>query len=184
MEKQIQLVLDDDYRIIALSDIHGHKDIFNDLMKSLQLRDEDYLIIIGDFINKGPENLETLRAMMTLSHRPRTYILKGNHESLVTHYVDMKDKFRDMHDFLKQDPYTLALHDMAKEMSYDLYGSQDSEAFRLTLLECFSNELEFMRNRPIFVETDDFIFVHGGYEKSFDVEKDENKFLKYDFFDK
>lgn len=42
-----------DYRLIAISDIHGHLDRFKELLRKVNYDPvEDYLVIIGDFVEK------------------------------------------------------------------------------------------------------------------------------------
>ena len=41
-------------RLIAVSDIHGHLDRFKALLRKVHYNPlEDYLVIIGDFVEKG-----------------------------------------------------------------------------------------------------------------------------------
>ena len=57
--KTIKLDITDDYKIIAISDVHGHKCHLESLIQKLQLKETDILIILGDFINRGKDSLET-----------------------------------------------------------------------------------------------------------------------------
>ena len=72
----VNIDVSDNYRIIAISDIHGHYDILKGLMKKVDLRDEDFLVIIGDFINKGSNSYKTYKYIEELSKRKNTFILK------------------------------------------------------------------------------------------------------------
>lgn len=178
--KHIKIDTGKNYRLIVISDIHAHADVFENLLKKIDINEDDYLVILGDFINKGPQNLKTLRAVMAIADRPRTYIMKGNHEEFVTYFLNNKDEFVRMMGFLKNDPYELVLHDMAKELKFDLYSCEDHEYFRKLILENYKEECRFMSERPIIFENDDFILVHGGYDKSICLETNEKGFLKYD----
>lgn len=181
--KHIQLKMGPDYRLVIISDIHAHAAVFSDLLEKVALRDEDYLVILGDFVNRGPENMAVLGLLKTLADRPRTFIMKGNHESFVTTYVQSQENFKDMLAFLKEDPYVTVLHEMAKILDIDLYSCEDPESLRLALMEHFSEDLDFMDARPLIFENESLICVHAGYDPSFSIEADENKLLKYDFFD-
>lgn len=178
--KHINIDTGTNYKIVVISDIHAHADLLEDLLSKIILKDEDYLVILGDFINKGPQNLKTLRMIMRLSDRPRTYIMKGNHEAFVMNFLNSKDDFVRMMRFLKDDPYELVLHDMAKELNFDIYSCDDAEIFRKLILDNYKEECSFISERPIIFENQDFIMVHGGYEKDICLESNENGFLKYD----
>lgn len=181
--KHIQLQTGPDYRLVIISDIHGHAALLSDLLEKIALKEEDYLVVLGDFVNRGPENLPVVALLMELANRPRTFIMKGNHESFVTTYVQSQENFKDMLAFLKEDPYVLILHEMAKKLDIDLYSCEDPEYLRQALLENFAAELSFMDLRPLIFENETFLCVHAGYEPSFSLEADEGKLLKYDFYD-
>ena len=70
-----------DYRLIAISDIHGHLQYLKALLRKVKYDpDLDYLVIIGDYIEKGDEVLETIKFIEQLSRYPKCYILTGNCE--------------------------------------------------------------------------------------------------------
>lgn len=180
--KIIEIDIKDDYRIIAISDIHGHLDIFKALLDSVNLGDDDYLVIIGDFINKGPQSLSTLRYMMALSKRPRTIILKGNHEYFICHYLYLQkgsDKF--LH-YLKEHHFQSILHDTIEDMGKTVEDFTDSSALNRLLLDNYSQEYNFINTLPVIAFIDDCIFVHGGYDDAIDITNDENSLLKFDNF--
>ena len=54
-------------RIIAVSDIHGNLPYLKGLLKKIRFDADDILIIDGDFLEKGPDSLGTLRYIMQLS---------------------------------------------------------------------------------------------------------------------
>lgn len=178
--KHIRIDTGKNYRLVVISDIHAHAEILEDLLLKINIREDDYLVLLGDFINKGPQNLKTLRAVMSMVNRPKTYIMKGNHEAFVMSFLDNKEDFVRMMGFLKDDPYELVLHDMAKEQSFDIYSCDDPEIFRNMVLDKYEKECRFLRERPIIFENEDFIMVHGGYEKDICIESNEDGFLKFD----
>ena len=68
-------------RVIAVSDVHGHCRVFKALLEQVGYRPgEDGLVVVGDLVQKGPENLDTLRYAMELARSPHTFFLHGNHE--------------------------------------------------------------------------------------------------------
>ena len=65
-------------RVIAVSDIHGHRDWLKRLLDRVGFCEEDILVIVGDMTEKGPESLETIRYIMELSKKYEVYPLLGN----------------------------------------------------------------------------------------------------------
>lgn len=180
--KRLNIRIKDNYRIIAISDIHGHLDIFKALLESVELQDEDHLVILGDFINKGPNSLDTLRYMMTLSKRPRTYILKGNHEYFICQYVYKKEANDQFLAYLKERHFQSIIHDMIEDIGLDLDAFKSCNDLNQLLLDHYAKEYHYINTLPVIAFIDDTIFVHGGYDPSIDIENDENRLLKFDAF--
>ncbi|MCD8028091.1 MAG: metallophosphoesterase [Erysipelotrichaceae bacterium] len=55
-----------DYRLIVISDIHGHLDRFKALLKKVQYKYDDYLVILGDFVKKGDQVIDTIHYVQKL----------------------------------------------------------------------------------------------------------------------
>ena len=64
--KHIKKSIKGDYRLIVISDIHGHLDRFKALLQKVKYTPDDYLIILGDFVEKGDQVIETIRLMLWL----------------------------------------------------------------------------------------------------------------------
>ena len=69
-----------DYRLIVISDIHGHLDRFKALLKKVRYTPDDYLVILGDFVEKGDQVIDTIHFIEELAQRERVFILMGNCE--------------------------------------------------------------------------------------------------------
>lgn len=63
-------------RTIAIGDIHGCAAEFAELLARLEPTRDDRLILLGDLINKGPDNC----AVIDLARRHNAISLLGNHE--------------------------------------------------------------------------------------------------------
>jgi predicted phosphodiesterase len=172
----IKLNNKDDYRIIAISDVHGHKIHLDELLKKVELKDDDILIILGDFINRGRNSFETYEYVKELSTRKNTYILKGNHEYFIHHGLRDKKRINELHKFLKQEYYETIVHSVLDKSEHSIHSLTAEE-----LMDYFTEHhaLDFFSGLPIFLEIDDHIFVHGGYDESF---LEEGRFLKYDHY--
>lgn len=172
----------DNYRIIAISDIHGHLDVFERLLEKVNLQAEDYLVIIGDMINKGPKNIDTLKKIRELIKRPKTYILKGNHEFFMCHHMLHKQDDERFLNFLKDDGFYTYIHEAALETGFDLYQCKDMKALVDWHMNLYQRDYEFMDNLPIVLHMGDMIFVHGGYDPEVDIDSNEVALLKFDNF--
>jgi len=50
--------------IYVMSDIHGHKDRFENLIQKLNLSPDDTLYILGDVVDRFPDGIRILRKVM------------------------------------------------------------------------------------------------------------------------
>ena len=61
-----RLTLPEHTRILAASDIHGHGEYLAALLDKVGFSKRDCLFLLGDFLEKGPERVKTLRDSMNL----------------------------------------------------------------------------------------------------------------------
>ena len=62
-----KLRLDASRRIIAISDIHGNDALLKRLLQKVDYQPQnDVLLLLGDLIEKGPHNLQTLQTIRQL----------------------------------------------------------------------------------------------------------------------
>lgn len=71
-------------RLIAVGDIHGQYQMLIELMTSIAPGDEDQLVFLGDYIDRGPESPAVIDWMINFKQRyPQTVFLRGNHEQML-----------------------------------------------------------------------------------------------------
>ena len=178
--KTIYIKSEGAYRIIAISDIHGYKKQLENLLEKLELQDTDYLVIIGDFLNRGLDSYEMALYIRELSKRPRTIILKGNHEWFMVRAMTSYERVDELVSFLKKGYYETLIHTLATKDAIDLYHLENNASLLRHLNDAYSDLIQFLDNLPVILKFNDLTFVHGGIDASFDLEEDEVKFLKYD----
>ena len=75
---QIQLPADA-FRVLVVSDLHGRPQLLERLLKRADYRPgEDYLLILGDLIEKGPDSPGALKLAYRLAQNDRVYAIRGN----------------------------------------------------------------------------------------------------------
>lgn len=154
-------------RVIAVSDVHGHKTWLERLLKKVGFCGEDILVLCGDYVERGRENLEALRYVMELSRLPNVYALVGNVDAWrcvviedpeaetpeeALEYIRHKREF--------YGPCTLT--QMAQELGMSLNTPEEIVRAKKAFQTAFQPELEFLHTRPVILEDDRFVFVHGG----------------------
>lgn len=74
----------------VVSDIHGHYTHFLKLLEEINFTDDDTLYILGDIIDRGPENINLVRKVMST---PNIKMILGNHEDMMLGYYKGKSIF-------------------------------------------------------------------------------------------
>ena len=161
--------LDESRRIIVISDVHGDLACLQGLLEKIHLRSDDQLILLGDMTGRGPESLATLRYAMELRSRCRLYPVMGNHDFWHM-WVDGMDPTGDEQTLR----YLLRrraagrrnlILEMCDELGVELTEDMDLVGLKAALAAHFREELDFLRSMPFALETEKYIFVHGGIPK-------------------
>ena len=64
-----------------IGDIHGCNTILQEyLTTNGGLKDDEFYIFLGDYIDKGLENVEVLKFLLSIYDKPNVMLLEGNHE--------------------------------------------------------------------------------------------------------
>ena len=79
-------------RVFAIGDLHGCVDetrvLLNHLEKSEALSDDDVVIFVGDYIDRGPSSRGVVDLMIEFKGKfPKTRFLKGNHEDMLLDFL-------------------------------------------------------------------------------------------------
>lgn len=70
-------------RRIAIGDVHGQRVALEALIAWIDPAPGDLLVCLGDYVSGGPETAGVLDAIGALAERPRTVLLRGNHDELM-----------------------------------------------------------------------------------------------------
>ena len=175
----MKLALPKGRRIIAISDIQGNLPYLEGLLARLRFNEEDILFILGDFTEKGPRSLDTLRYIMALSESHSVYTLCGNCDIWAPLFDgEIGEGAATVLPYMERKPYSLA-RQMCAEMGIEFSPDMDYDNFRGRVFSEYSREMEFLRALPTLVDTGDYVFVHGGIPEE---KGDAWNYMKYDRF--
>lgn len=152
--------IDPTKRVLVTSDIHGNLSYLKGLLKRAKFCDDDILIINGDFLEKGPHSLPTLRYIMELSRKGNVYVVMGNCDDWGAVFHENSEWARNIPNYMRWRGSGL-LWDMATEMGMDPAGIEDLEDFKSHLRVHFPEEFDFLAGIPMCIETEKFIFTHA-----------------------
>lgn len=175
-----RIKLDKNKRIICISDIHGGYSLFRKLLKKVKYTKDDYLFILGDIIEKGPDNLKTLRYVMKLAKSDNTFVLLGNND-----YMAIRILFdEDMESVKKYFNRCRSIyHDFSELLGFNTEGDIDLALLNKKIRERFMDELLFIYNLPTIIETDNMLFAHAGITDYYNMDSLKVRdVIKYDYF--
>lgn len=130
--------------LYAIGDIHGCNRSFQALLRKIELQQNDELVLVGDYIDRGPDSKGVLDTIFKLRQAGfSVHCLRGNHEQL---FIEA----------LTAVSYTLqrflGAGGRATLKSFDVKAPGAIEDYYI----------DFITNLPNFLELDSFLFVHGG----------------------
>ena len=67
-------------RLIAIGDIHGEINKLNRLIRKLNIKSDDTLVFLGDYIDRGRYSKQVVNKLIELSKICNCEFLMGNHE--------------------------------------------------------------------------------------------------------
>ena len=66
----------------AIGDLHGEVSLLRQLLLTLPYREQDTLVFLGDYMDRGEDSVALMRELLQLSREhERTILLRGNHDS-------------------------------------------------------------------------------------------------------
>lgn len=156
-------------RILAVSDVHGERGLLDGLLKKLDYRpEEDALVVVGDVVQRGRENLAALRRVMELAKLENVFVLLGNNDDFLEHGRD--EKVFEHTSFFRE---RSLLGDMLLHAGLELPKSvEETCLLRRKAEELYPEEHRFLRERPHILETERFLFAHAGLQGEAPEEED------------
>lgn len=155
-------------KIHHIGDIQGCYSVLKDYIK--KLRDDEYYIFLGDYIDRGIENGKVLKYLIKICNKPNVYLLEGNHERHLVSWANGESanskEFNEntLRDFYKEkltpkDAASLCLH--LKECLWYEYDKKS--------VFCSHGGINLLPKKPqdlSFIPSVDFIFGVGDYDQS------------------
>lgn len=138
-------------RTLVISDIHGCYEEFVDMINKIELTKNDELIILGDQIDRGPQNMKVVLKISEMKADGYNIIsIKGNHEEMflygARHYHTLEE--------LENSSNYKILSNNGTVMSLTEYYKLSAEDKEKVLNELLSHKYCYIKDK--------FLFVHAG----------------------
>lgn len=153
-------------RLLAIGDIHGCLSELNSLLGKTGPNDQDQLVFLGDYIDRGPDSAGVIEELLRIQDKwPRTVFLCGNHEQMLLDYLSGSNK-----------ALFLANGGMETMVSYQTKVGWPPPA----------SHQQFLNSLCDRYETAGFIFVHAGLRPGIalkDQVRDDLLWIRTDFLE-
>ncbi|HEY0074021.1 MAG TPA: metallophosphoesterase family protein [Abditibacteriaceae bacterium] len=129
-------------RTLAIGDIHGCLTALETLLVAVDLREDDLLITLGDYTDRGPDSRGVLDLLISLWWQEKLVAVRGNHDIM---FCDARDKHSSFHVWLS----------LGGEATLQSYGGNIDNVPQ--------EHWDFLKNGLVdYYETKTHIFVHAG----------------------
>lgn len=141
--------------VLVISDIHGRGDEFKLLIRRiLRYIDRYKIILLGDYIGYGKNNLEVIRMLNYLKNNSDCIILKGNWEDMFYSYV----RYKKSTDEVIQSKIKAFIHRGGVNSANEIFSNRAALNYYMDLIETMpSYHIENIND-------DDYVFAHSGIE--------------------
>ena len=151
-------------RAYAIGDVHGRLDLLELLLYKIA-RDRresgparDYLIMLGDLIDRGPDSRGVIEVLMALPDDMRIVFLMGNHEEMMLRVLG--DEPDAVHQWLSYGGYELA-QSYGVEVG-KLAAMPSATAAAMIRAKIPESHLAFIEGFADSFTFGDYLFVHAG----------------------
>lgn len=150
--------------VFVTSDLHGFSlEKFKCFLQKVKFKATDYLYILGDVIDRGPDGVKLLQ---WIKGEPNVKLILGNHEAMLLSCT-----------FLFEEITEASIFDLSSE-ALNLYATWSDNGGDATITALYAlkkeeggkekiqNILDFLRETPLYdavtVNGKDYIFTHSG----------------------
>jgi len=157
---------DEAKRILAIGDIHGCSVAFNALLEAVNPGPDDLLIMLGDYIDRGPDSKEVVDRLIRLHEILHIVYLAGNHEEMVLEWREKNytvtltwwanGGLSTLRSYCQGDERWLV------EMFWKSFITTQAWEYHAAACDLIPQaHWDFFENCIDWYETEDYIFVHG-----------------------
>ncbi len=144
-------------RYLVVSDIHGEADKLDQVLDKAEYDpQEDQLILLGDYIDRGPSSKRVIEKVKRLVKDDSAVAIKGNHDDM---FIRSKE-------------------DLEAMELWKMNGAATTiQSYEGRMEEVKEDQQWLEENLHLYYETDDYIFVHAGLEPETPLEQQDEDTL-------
>jgi len=129
-------------RTLAIGDVHGCSAALRALIAAIELQPSDTLVMLGDYVDRGPDSKGVIDFLLELRSRCRLVTLQGNHELMML----------------------AATEDRGEDAFWQRFGGLETlESYGETFADVPETHWDFIKGCLPYFETPTHFFVHANY---------------------
>ncbi|MEP3838049.1 MAG: metallophosphoesterase family protein [Algibacter sp.] len=130
-------------RTFAIGDIHGGLKALIQVLNKIEVKDEDTLIFVGDYVDGWSESAQVIQLLLELSQKIKCIFIKGNHDVWCEEWLRSGEVNQ-----------TWYIHGGKETMdSYDGFSKADKQ-----------KHLELFEGMPLYyLDEENRLFLHAGF---------------------
>lgn len=148
-----------DKRIFVIGDIHGAYKALNQVLDRANLKKDDRLIFLGDYVDGWSESSKVIQRLIELSNTHDCLFIRGNHDALFQEWLETKTENR------------LWLRNGG--------GSTIASYNKFSKAELDKHHMFLSNLQNYYIDDDQRLFVHGGFTK---LSGPKNEYYDYVFY--
>lgn len=144
----------------CISDIHGCLKEFKSLLELWNPKKET-LVLLGDYIDRGPNSLEVVRHIISLKNKygDRVQVIYGNHDKALASFAYFGEENTGL--YSRQFETTIL---EAFEGDNKLFKKSSRRQKASKIKRAGRDVVSFLFHLPAYYETEHMIFIHAGYD--------------------
>lgn len=151
------------HRIYAIGDIHGHRDLLDELLYDIRkdcegTQETVVIVFLGDYVDRGPDSKGVIDRLLNLPAAFQGKFLRGNHDQTLLDFLADPEVYQSWCDYGADETLT----------SYGVTPPRDHSLSTLSQVrDCFAkalpaDHLRFFQTLPLSWEIGDYFFAHAG----------------------
>ncbi|GAA3636311.1 metallophosphoesterase family protein [Flavivirga jejuensis] len=139
-------------RLFAIGDIHGGLKALIQVLNKIEIKDEDSLVFMGDYVDGWSESAQVIQFLIELSQKINCVFIKGNHDVWCEGWLKSDD---------------------VNPVWYMHGGKETIESYASFSKDEKKTHLEFFENMPLYhIDNENRLFIHAGFTSMHGVKKE------------
>ncbi|MEI7024750.1 metallophosphoesterase [Paenibacillus sp. y28] len=166
-------------RTLAISDIHGCCGELEALLARVKYNPgEDRLMLLGDFVDRGPRSRETVDLVMRLVQDEGAVALRGNHDQRFVDFIRIEEELTESQHQTRRKfldhggKQTLASYCGLSPHQIEDFGP-GLEQMKHLIRTDYGHHLSFLQQLPLYAEDASHIYVHAGLNPDYPAWRDQ-----------